>query len=409
MDTNKRVTLIDALRGFSLSGIIVANMLIFQYGLMGESHPELFGIAGADFAFHSFLFIAVVGSFMPIFAFMFGFGMAKSADSLRRRQLRPKWHLSRRFLLLFVLGILHATFLWEGDILTFYGLTGFFLLLFLNRKPKTQLVWAVLLMILIGAIGFVPDEQGVTAFGQSEHTKSYVMQSKDVYSAGTYAEIKAFRNEADPFGEEEGWILAIGSLLAPLLIAPMFLLGMRAARIGTFDNPEASRRLYRRRAAILITAGLLTKTISVLAPQFGATHIPGIAIGTTVGGSLLALGYIYAFALIYPRLRSFSLMTRFEAVGKLSLTNYLMQSVICTTIFYGYGLGLFGRTGVFIGTVIVLTVYAVQLWLSPLYLKIFRTGPVEKLLRIGTYLHWNGQPRKSRAARKREVQKMHAS
>ncbi|OWA33683.1 hypothetical protein B9G55_20290 [Saccharibacillus sp. O16] len=409
MNTNKRVTLIDALRGFSLSGIIVANMLIFQYGLMGESQPEWFGIGGADLAFHSFLFIAVVGSFMPIFAFMFGFGMAKSADSLRARELRPKWHLARRFLLLFILGMLHAHFIWEGDILTFYGMTGFFLLLFLNRKPKTQLIWAVLLMIAMGVLGFVPDEQGVPVFGESEHTQAYVMQSRDVYSSGTYGEIKDFRNNADPFGEEEGWMMAIGSLLAPLLISPMFLLGMRAARTGTFDDPEASRRIYRRRAAILIPIGLLTKAFSVLAPQFGAPNIPGIGVGTMVGGSLLALGYIYAFALIYPRLRASSLMGRFEAVGKLSLTNYLMQSIICTTIFYGYGLGLFGRAGVFVGAMIVLGVYAVQLWLSPLYLKKFRTGPVEKLLRIGTYLSFKGQPRKKRADRKANVQNVQAS
>lgn len=409
MNTRKRVTLIDALRGFSLSGIIVANMLIFQYGIVGESRPEPFGIEGADLAFHSFLFIAVVGSFMPIFAFLFGFGMAKSADSLRARELRPKWHLARRFLLLFIFGMLHATFLWEGDILTFYGMTGFFLLLFLNRKPKTQLAWAVALMVLTGALGLVPDEQGIPSFGGSEHTESYVMQSRDVYGSGTYAEIKDFRNDVNPFGEEESWMLAIGSLLAPLMIAPMFLLGMRAARVGTFDDPEASRSRYRRRAAVLIPAGLLTKAISVLAPQFGASGIPGVGLGTALGGSLLALGYIYAFALAYPRIRSFSLTGRFEAVGKLSLTNYLMQTVICTTIFYGYGLGLFGRAGVFVGTAIVLGVYAVQLWLSPLYLKKFRTGPIEKLLRVWTYLSWQGQPRKSRNLRAEQREESRAS
>lgn len=89
-------------------------------------------------------------------------------------------------------------------------------------------------------------------------------------------------------------------------------------------------------------------------------------------------------------------MDRFEAVGRLSLTNYLMQSVICTTIFYGYGLGLFGSVGVFIGAIIALAVYGIQLWLSPLYLKKFSTGPVEYLLRIWTYLSWKGQPRKKK-------------
>lgn len=391
---NKRIHLIDGLRGFSLSGIVVANMLIFQYGLFGETMPELFGIAGADLAFHSFLFIAVVGSFMPIFAFMFGFGMVKLADSLKSRELRPKRHLSRRFLLIFVLGMLHATFLWEGDILTFYGATGFFLLMFLNRKPKTLLVWSVLLLGIMGVLGALPSDTGMAELGDSEHTRTYVMQSRDVYATGTYSEIKDFRNNADPFGEETDWIMGIALLLAPLMIAPMFLLGMRAAKKGTFDDPIAMRRVYARRAAVFITIGLLTKSFSVLGPQFGASALPGIGIGDTLGGSLLALGYIYAFALLYAGSRRRSILKRFEAVGRLSLTNYLMQSVLCTAIFYGYGLGLFGRAGVFAGTLIVLAVYAGQLWLSPLYLEKFRNGPVEKVLRVWTYLSWSGQPRK---------------
>ncbi|MEJ8302461.1 DUF418 domain-containing protein [Saccharibacillus sacchari] len=390
----KRNHAIDGLRGFSLSGIIVANMLIFQYGLFGETVPELFGIKGADLAFHSFLFIAVVGSFMPIFAFLFGFGMVKLADSLKARELRPKSHLARRFLLLFIFGMLHATFLWEGDILTFYGATGFFLLLFLNRKPKTLLVWSVLLLALTGALGASPMESSVKGLGQSEHTESYILQSRDVYGTGTYAEIKDFRNNADPFGEEEGWIMAIAIVLAPLMIAPMFLLGMRAAKVGTFDDPVAMRRTYARRAAIFVSIGLLTKSFSVLGPQFGGGALPGIGIGETLGGSLLALGYIYAFMLLYAGSRRVALLERFEAVGRLSLTNYLLQSLICTTVFYGYGLGLFGRAGVFDGTLIVLTVYAAQLWLSLLYLKRFRNGPVEKVLRIWTYLSWKGRPRK---------------
>lgn len=391
---SKRIHLIDGLRGFSLSGIIVANMLIFQYGLFGETMPELFGIAGADLAFHSFLFIAVVGSFMPIFAFMFGFGMVKLSDSLKSRELRPKCHLARRFLLLFVFGLLHSLFLWEGDILTFYGATGFFLLLFLNRKPKTLLVWATLLLGIMGILGAFPSDADMTEFGDSEHTRTYVMQSRDVYGSGTYEEIKDFRNNADPFGMGETWIMAFAVLLAPLMIAPMFLLGMRAAKVGTFDDPVAMRRTYARRAAVFVSVGLLTKSFSVLAPQFGASGLPGVGIGDTLGGSLLALGYIYAFALLYASRRRFAILKRFEAVGCLSLTNYLMQSVICTTIFYGYGLGLFGRAGVAVGTLIVLAVYAAQLWLSPLYLNKFRNGPVEKALRVWTYLSRKGQPRK---------------
>ena len=400
MIPNKRVQLIDGLRGFSLAGIILANMLIFQYGLFGESQPQLFGIQGADLAFHSFLFIVVIGSFMPIFAYMFGFGMVKLADSLKVRELRPKCHLARRFLLLLGIGMLHATFLWEGDILTFYGITGFFLLLFLNRSPKTLLIWAVLLMTVMGVLGAWPVDPSEAAIGSSAHTQSYVLQSRDIYGGGTYAEIKDFRNHADPLGEEDGWFLLLASVFAPILIAPMFLLGMRAARIGTFDDPQAMRRVYKRRAILFISVGLLSKMYGVLAPQLGGGGLPGIGIGETVGGAVLSLGYIYAFALLYTASRKWSILRNFEAVGRLSLTNYLMQTVLCTTIFYGYGFGWFGRAGVFVGAVIVLAVYAVQLWLSPLYLARFRTGPVEKILRVWTYLSWKGQPRKSKRSPK---------
>ncbi len=356
----------------------------------------MFGIKGMDLAFYSFLSITVVGSFMPIFAFMFGFGMIKLSESLKAKDLRPKCHLSRRFILLIVLGILHSVFLWEGDILTFYGATGFFLLLFLNRKPKTLLVWAVLLFTGAGLLGLPASNPVDQLVSMTPHMQNYIYQSQDIYSSGSYVEIKNFRNNADPFGEMEAMVLIFALILAPLMTVPMFLLGMWAARLKTFDIPQTMRRTYFRRAMFLIPIGLTLKSYSVLTPQLGVKGWPGMGIGETLGGSLLALGYIYAFALLYTRSHRPALIDRFEAVGRLSLTNYLMQSVICTTIYYGYGFGLFGRAGVFVGAVIAVAVYAFQLWISPIYLKKFRSGPVEHALRIWVYLSWRGQPRKKK-------------
>ncbi|WP_145326104.1 DUF418 domain-containing protein [Paenibacillus xylanexedens] len=395
--STKRIQLIDGLRGFSLAGIVMANMLAFQYGMFGQSKPQLFGIGGADQAFLSFLLITVVGSFMPIFGFMFGFGMIKLSESLKSRDLRPKCHLARRFLLLFGIGMLHIIYLWEGDILSFYGVLGFFLLMFLNRKPKTLLIWAVLLLVGAGLLGLPASNPMNPLSIESTHMNNYIIQSQDVYGSGTYAEIRDFSNNGDPFGGElEVSYALIALILAPLMTISMFLLGMHAARMGTFNDPQAMRHAYLRRASFLIPIGLLLKAYSELAPKLGAGGWLGIGIGGTLGGTLLALGYIYAFALLYAGSRHSSLMSRFEAVGRLSLTNYLMQSVICTTVFYGYGLGLFGRAGVFIGAIVALAVYGIQLWLSPLYLKKFSNGPVEYVLRIWTYLSWKGQPRKKK-------------
>ncbi|MGG4483124.1 DUF418 domain-containing protein [Paenibacillus illinoisensis] len=392
----KRVQLIDGLRGFSLVGIVLANMLIFQYGLFGESEPQLFGIKGTDLAFHSFLNITVVGSFMPIFAFMFGFGMIKLSDSLKTRELRPKCHLARRFLLLLIIGLLHSTFLWEGDILAFYGVTGFLLLMFLNRKPKTLFVWAIILLTIAGLLGLPSSDSSDPMAATSQGMINYIVQSQDIYGNGSYMEIKDFRNNADPFAEMGSNFILLVIVLAPIITLPMFLLGMRSARIGTFDNPQAMRRTYYRRTAVLVPVGLLLKAYGVLAPQLGAESWLGTGIGSTLGGMLLALGYIYAFALLYTGKQRSALMARFEAVGRLSLTNYLMQSVICTSIFYGYGLGLFGHAGVFVGALMAVAVYCIQLWLSPIYLKMFRSGPLEYILRIWTYLSWRGQPKKKR-------------
>lgn len=278
--SKKRVQVIDGLRGFSLAGIVLANMLAFQYGIYGQSKPQLFGIGGADQAFLSFLLITVVGSFMPIFAFMFGFGMVKLSESLKSRDLRPKCHLARRFLLLFGIGLLHIIYLWEGDILTFYGVLGFFLLMFLNRKPKTLLIWAVLLLMGAGILGLPASNPMNPLAIESIHMENYIIQSQDVYGNGTYAEIRNFSNNGDPFGGDlELSFALIALMLAPLMTVPMFLLGMRAARIGTFSDPQAMRRIFLRRASFLIPVGLILKAYGVLAPQLGAEGWLGIGIG----------------------------------------------------------------------------------------------------------------------------------
>ncbi|MDQ0169386.1 DUF418 domain-containing protein [Paenibacillus tundrae] len=393
-----RISLIDGLRGFSLAGILMANMLAFQYGVYGQNELHLFGVEGVDRAVYSLLKIVVVGSFMPIFAFMFGFGMIKLTESLQSRNLRPKCHLFRRFLLLFVIGLLHMNYVWEGDILAFYGILGFFLLMFLNRKPKTLLIWAIILLVVAGLCGLPASNPMNPLANPTPQMETYILQSKEVFGSGSYAEIKDFNNHADPLGGEVNPALILLLLVfTPLMTIPMFLLGMHAARVGTFDDPRAMRQVYVRRAKLLIPVGVVLKAYSVIVQHLrGGDEWFAIGIGEAIGGTLLALGYIYAFALLHTRSSRANRLSRFEAVGRLSLTNYLMQSVICTIIFYGYGLGLFGRAGVSVGLLIALTVYGLQLWISPLYLKRFRSGPAEHMLRIWTYLSWRGQPRKKK-------------
>jgi uncharacterized protein len=391
----QRINIIDQLRGFSLLGILLANMLIFQYGLFGKDELHLFHPGTADTAAHSLLRIFVEGSFMPIFTFLFGYGMIKMKDSLHAKGLKAGRHLIRRALFLIAAGLLHSQFLWDGDILFFYGTMMFFLLIFMNRKAKTLLVWGIVLLTLFGLIGLVPADSGSAAMLQANqlHTENYVKETIALYGSGTYSEIMNHRDHADPFGEMDGGFILFALLLAPLLTAPLFLFGMAAANRNRFVHHEQERGSNSMRAAILIPAGLLLKTAGVLLEGYDWSTACLI-----IGANLLALGFIFALASMFSRIQSSVWAARFAAVGRMSLTNYLLQTVICTTLFYGYGLGWFGKIGVIAGCLLALAIYTAQLLFSSWFLARFKSGPVERLLRMWTYFTWTGKAKRPRQA-----------
>ena len=381
----KRSSAIDALRGFSLLGILMANMLIFQYGIFGKEEMHLFDVSYLDSVSHDLLKVFVEGSFMPIFTFLFGYSLIKMKESLNAKGLKFGRNAIRRSVFLICLGLLHSIFLWEGDILFFYGGISLFLLLFVNRKPKTLLIWAGVFMLLslflsYGSAASTPEEV--------QRMKTYVTESLSVYGSGTYGEIMHFRMNEDPLGLPD-WMLVVILLLAPLLFAALFLLGMAAAKRGSFMEPEQEQNRLKTLALFLIPIGLAAKTCGVV---LGSDH-PWNGTLLTGGGQILALGYIYGFGCLYARSSGKSIMfPAFEAVGRLSLSNYLMQSVICVLLFYGFGLGWFGELGVLPGILLSLLIYACQAAISLFWMRRFRTGPVEQLLRMGTYWSLRGRP-----------------
>ncbi|CAI8899686.1 putative membrane protein [Brevibacillus sp. IT-7CA2] len=381
-----RVRIIDGLRGFSLVGILMANMLIFQYGIWGSQEMDLYALPNYEMTAYKLVKIFVEGSFMPIFTFMFGFGMIKMQQSLAAKGLKQKRYLTRRFLMLIGLGFLHSYFLWEGDILGFYGMMGFFLLLFINRKPKTLLIWGIVLLCLISLMGLAPEDPNDPAsITDPARMEAYVVKTMTVYGTGTYDEIVQHRSSEDPLGLPE-YVMFVLLLIAPLMSAPMFLFGMYAAKRRWFEKPEEERTSYLRNMLIFLPAGLLLKALHV--------YLPGSwwsGVGDITGETILAIGYIFAFVWFFSRSTESTWLPRFQAVGKLSLTNYLLQTVICTTIFYGYGLGWFGKIGVLAGCGLAIVIYVGQLFLSPLYLKRFRYGPVERLLRMWTNFSLSGK------------------
>jgi uncharacterized protein len=366
-------------------------MLIFQYGMHGKDLLHLFHVTTVESTAHKFVQLLVEGSFMPIFTFVFGFGMIKMKESLNAKNRKAGLPLLRRFALLGVIGFLHSTFLWEGDILLYYGMIGILLLIFMNRKPKTLIIWSCVLLTLVGLLGIFPgNKEAKSTQETNQRIEAYVKNTVTLYAEGSYAEIKHDRATADPMGKSPAEMLVL-TMIAPMLHMPLFLLGMYAAKRQWFADPEQKSAIYRKYMLIFLPLGLLFKSYHLLYPE----EI-GAGTGLLVGGSLLSIGYMMAFAFTYSKFSSTRLFEYFEAVGKLSLTNYLMQTVICTTIFYGYGLGWFGKIGIILGCVLAFLIYVLQMLISIWYNSHFKSGPIERILRMWTYFSFSGKAKRKK-------------
>ncbi|WP_203362088.1 DUF418 domain-containing protein [Bacillus sp. REN10] len=390
-----RVSAIDGMRGFSLLGILLANMLIFQYGIWGKDEIVFYSLSATDTAAYKLVKVLVEGSFMPIFTFLFGYSMIKMKESLERKGVPVKRYFMRRFFFLIGAGLLHSTFLWEGDILFFYGLMGFFLLLFMNRSKKTLLIWGTALLIIMSFLGYGNMEESAQ---DKKIMAEYIEKTKIVYSSGSYVDIMNHRNNEDPLNLPDAFYVVL-LIFAPLLTAPLFLFGMFAAKVNAFVYLQKERLLYVKGAILFLPIGIILKII----PHVTESSWSGVA--EMLGASLLALGYIFLFALLYTRKTNKRFSAAFENIGKLSLTNYLMQTVICTTIFYGYGFGLFGKLGMIWGILLAVVIYALQAICSHYYLKLFNRGPVEQLLRMWTNFSWNGYVKGRRASIEEKLKK----
>lgn len=373
----KRIDVIDSLRGFSLLGILIANMLYFQYGTITKE--EIAPSTWWDQAAFYFTKIAVEASVYPIFGFLFGYGIILFARSLEKRELSARGPLWRRAIGLIVLGALHIALVWDGDILLTYGAALMFILLFfLKRQVKTWLIWSgILAGITLPVMLF---KGSLMALLAKETDKAAA-----VFSSGTYLEVVQYRiGIAD---ESISLLLLVISLtigfilvavLAFFAVGSFILLGMAAAKVDLFNDIEQKQRTLKR-VAWLVPVGLLCKVFFVWEHPLG-TFI------YSVGTYALALGYIALFSLLFIKLKNHPLMHSFASVGRLSLSNYLLQSIICTTIFYGYGFGYFGKLGVALGFVLALAIYSLQLVGSHFYRQRFSLGPVEWLLRKFVYL-----------------------
>jgi len=393
----ERIEVLDVLRGFALLGILMVNMAFYSQPIVVPFLGEPAGARAIDRAASLFIRFFAEGKFYSLFSLLFGIGLFVQMTRVEARGGAFGALYARRLLVLLAIGVAHALFIWPGDILATYALLGFILLAFRKRKPKTLAVWAVGLvvvplvlavvsMVVIHLVRGQAHDAAALAAAQSQRMTRWAglaAQEWQAYRQGSFLEVTRQR--------ARDVVLLLPSLvrMVPGILC-MFVSGLWVARRGLLHDVAANRRLLVRIISVCLPLGLIANALLVLAHNRGAGgpggwFLAGYA-AVAIGGPLLCFAYASGLALLVAGEPWRQRLAPLGAAGRMALTNYLLQSLVCTTLFYGYGVGLLGRLGAAAGLALALALWAAQLGLSVLWLRHFRYGPAEWLWRSLTYL-----------------------
>lgn len=396
VSSEERLDVLDILRGFAVFGILLVNMPLY-------SAPASYMRANAwpsvpDHIAKGLIVFLAEGKFYSLFSLLFGLGLAVQMLRTEARGTRFVPLYLRRLTILLVIGLLHTLLLWWGDILHIYAVLGFWLLLFRKRQPKTLLIWAGtslmisgLLFISFGGIAVfrtmrLPIEQRQqNAAARRELRAAETSRAIQSYSEGSYVEVGRQRIK-DLQAEYTG--------LAPYIphIFAMFLLGLYAGRRGIFRDLPAHLPFIRRvmwvGLAIGLPGNLVFATFKVELANAVQTFPLNVIVQILylISASALCLFYASSITLLLQKRSWQERLAPLKAVGRMALSNYLLQTVIGVALFYSYGLGLYGKVGPAICLGLSVTIFLIQIVLSNWWLKRFHFGPVEWLWRSLTYL-----------------------
>ncbi|MEK4709526.1 DUF418 domain-containing protein [Bacillus sp. FSL R10-2780] len=376
---HQRVEAVDAIRGFALFGILLVNMTLIQFGFFASEKPTyIFG--KLDEGANWFIQFFGTHNFMSLFSFLFGLSIILLQKSIivKGKKFFPTY--IRRIIILLLLGYIHGTFVWEGDILFAYGVIGIFLMMFINRKPKTLLIWASILLGLIMLASY----QSESTSNPYDDLAPYTEKEHKVHETGSYMDHVNFRLTENPFdymGINGVFGLVFISVFAIIFMSPLFLLGMYVGKKGWLF--EVNQHIPAVKKIWLIT-GIFSFTIKILA--IFVKHPILIMLQDSLTPVTMTFFYGSTIILLFHYKKVAHLLTYMANMGKMSVSNYLAQSIITTTIFYAYGFGLYGKIGYFFGILLTIGIYTIQLFVSTYWLQKYRMGPVEYVWRLGTYL-----------------------
>ena len=388
IDLKNRIHSLDLLRGFAVLGILIMNITSFSQISMAYMNPTIgAGLEGYNQYFHAFNYIFADTRFMSIFSMLFGAGVVLFTQRIEAKGKRvAALHYKRMFWLL-LFGLIHAYFIWVGDILVTYAICGSLVFFFRKKSIRTLFIMAVILFLIPISLKFM------TYYGMPadalESTFAFFHPSAEQIASQTQA-MRGSYLEQMPLRVEDA--IQIQTLVFMIEMfwraSAMMLLGMILYRKGIL-SAEKSTAYYKKLMWVGFVPGLILSGIGlsqVYASEWNAAYVMNIGANYKfVSGLFMALGYIGLVIWCYKKGIFKKFQNRLRATGRMAFTNYIGMSVICTLLFNGHGLGLFGTLDRLQQFLIVISVWVLILIISPLVLKNYRLGPLERLWRKLTY------------------------
>lgn len=391
-EASKRLVSIDILRGFAVLGILVMNIQSYSMPASAYLNPSAFeSLEGNHLWVWLVSHVFADQKFMSIFSMLFGASIIMISSKAKKEQLRSGNLQSRRFLGLLGLGVLHAYLLWSGDVLVAYAICGFLMYYFRTRKSKALFRTGLIFLAVGSAISLLlgysipfwePGQYEALRDRIWSPDSASIMDEISTYRSNWERQMfmrapSAFELQTQVFVSDTFW-----------RVSGLMLLGMGFFKKRVFSTKQ-TKKYYRKMVVYGLGTGLPLVVAGVLLNfhydwNFKQSFFYFSQLNYW-GSILIAIGYIGLVMIIVKAYTQSSLLKRLAQVGRMALSNYLMQSIVCSFIFYGHGFGLFGDLDRSAQAFMVVVIWIFLIVFSAVWLKFFRYGPFEWLWRSFSY------------------------
>ena len=393
-----RIIYLDILRGIAIFFIFSANIVYFsgyyEFPLEDLLPSSVFPF---DDLFNAMMYTLVDGKFYSIFSLLFGIGCAIQHNNLVKHNKPFAPFFRRRMLWLLMFGLIHLVFIWMGDILTLYALLGLVLIWFVNFNNKQLIKWAAILILLpiinwlvIHEIGWNYPSYFYNLNVQYQHYFGFPIYEWQGIEMTDFVFYLQNESITDFFKLNIGTsIIRLADILnegRAFKVLGIFLIGLWAGRKIINENLLDNLSFLKKVALWGICIGL---PISIIRTSITYSSYQGEfwsfmkTISYALGTVPLAIGYTALLALLFKK--EIKILNWFAPVGKMALSNYLIQTLLATTIFYGIGFNMGGKFGYTVTIGIALLIFSLQAIFSKWWLKNHKFGPMEWLWRQLTY------------------------